>query len=51
MTNIVGNIDNEYVLTAVIAIRENNKCPDSKAIDDEELIESIIKELLDHNII
>ena len=62
MTNIVENIDNAYVLTAIIAIRENNKCPDSKAIRDyinknfaanveEELIESIIIELLDHNII
>ena len=62
MTNIAENIDNEYVLTAILAIRENNKCPDSKAIKDhisknfaadveEELIESIIIELLDHNII
>ena len=62
MTNIAENIDNEYVLTAIIAIRENNKRPDSKAIRDyinknfaadveEELIESIIIELLDHNII
>ena len=51
MTNIAENIDNEYVLTAILAIRENNKCPDSKAIKDhisknfaadveEELIES-----------
>ena len=62
MANIAENIDNEYVLTAIIAIRENNKRPDSKAIRDyinknfaadveEELIESIIIELLDHNII
>ena len=61
MTNIVENIDNEYVLTAIIAIRENNKRLDSKAIRDyinknfaadveDELIESIIIELLDHNI-
>ena len=62
MANIAENIDNEYVLTAIIAITENNKRPDSKAIRDyinknfaadveEELIESIIIELLDHNII
>ena len=61
MTNIVENIDNEYILRAIIAIRENNKRPDSKAIKDylnknfaadveEELIESIIRKLLDHNI-
>ena len=62
MANIAENIDNEYVLTAIIAIRENDKRPASKAIRDyinknfasdveEELIESIIIELLDHNII
>ena len=34
MTNIAENIDNEYVLTAIIAIRENNKRHDSKAIRD-----------------
>ena len=62
MTNIAENIDDEYVLTAVIAIRENNKRTDIKAIKDylnksfasdvkEELIESIVMELLDHNII
>ena len=62
MTNIAENIDNEYVLTAIIAIRENNKRPDRKAIKDYinknfdadvevELIESIIIELLGHNII
>ena len=50
------------ILTAIIAIRENNKRPDIKAIKDhinknfsadveEEHIESIIMELLDHNII
>ena len=60
MTNIVENIDNEYVLTAIIAIRENNKRPDIKAIKEyidknvaadvqEELIESTVIELLDHN--
>ena len=62
MTNIVENIDNEYVLTAIIAIRENNKRPDIKAMKvyinknfatdvEEELIESIVMELLYHNII
>ena len=61
MANIVENIDNEYILTVIIAIRENNKRPDSKAIKDylnknfatdveEELIESIIRKLLDHNV-
>ena len=60
MTNIVENIDNEYVLKAIIAIRENNKRPDIKAIKEyidknfaadveEELIESTVIELLDHN--
>ena len=54
-------IDNEYVLTAIIAIRENNKRPGIKAIKDyinknfatdveEELIESIVTELLDNHI-
>ena len=53
MTNIAENIDNEYVLTVIIAIRENNKRPDIKAIKDyinknfatdveEELTESIV---------
>ena len=62
MINIAENIDNEYVLTAIIAIRENNKRPDIKAIKcyinknfatdvEEELIEGIVMELLDHNII
>ena len=62
MTNIAENIDNEYVLTAIIAIRENNKRPDIKAIKcyingnfatdvEEELTEGIVMELLDHNII
>ena len=62
MANIAENIDNEYVLPAIMAIRENNKCPGSKAIRDyinknftadveEKLIESIIIELLDHNIL
>ena len=61
MTNIAENIDNEYVLIAFIAIRENNKRPDIKAIKDyinknfasdveEGLIESIVMELLDHKI-
>ena len=61
MTNIAENIDNEYVPTAIIAIRENNR-PDIKAIKDfinknfatygkEELIEGVVMELLDHNII
>ena len=34
MTNLAENIDNEYVLTGIIAIRENNKRPDIKAIKD-----------------
>ena len=62
MTTIAENIDNEYVLTVIIPIRENNKRPDIKAIKDyfntifatdveEELTESIVMELLDHNII
>ena len=62
MTNFVENIDNEYVLTAIIAIRENNKRPDIKAIKnyinknfaidvEEEFIESTVMGLLDHNII
>ena len=62
MKNIAENIDNGYALTAIIAIRENNKRSDGKAIRDyinknfpvnveEELIESIMIELLDHNII
>ena len=34
MANVAENIHNEYVLTAIIAIRENNKHPDSKAIRD-----------------
>ena len=62
MTTIAENIDNKYVLTVITAIRENNKRPDIKAIKDyfnkifatdveEELIESIVMELLDHIII
>ena len=61
ITNIAENSDNEYLLTANVAIREDNKCPVTKAIKDyinknfatyveEELIESIIMELLDHKI-
>ena len=63
MNNITENINNEYVLllTAIIAIIENNKRPDIKAIKDcinknfvtdveEELIESTVMELLDHSI-
>ena len=61
MTDSTENIDNEYVLAAIIAIRENNICPDIKAIKyyinkhfatdvEEELIEGIVMELLDHNI-
>ena len=53
MIKIMEKIDNEYVLTAIIAIRENNKRPGIKAIKDyinknfatdveEELIESIV---------
>ena len=34
MANIAENIDNEYVLTAITALRGNNKRPDSKAIRD-----------------
>ena len=62
MTNSSENTDNEYVLTPIMAIRENNERPDIKAIKyyinknfpadvDEELIEGIVMELLDHNII
>ena len=62
MTIVTENIDNKYVLAAVITIRENNKRPDINAIKDcinknfatdveEEFSESIVKELLDHNII
>ena len=61
MIKIMEKIDNEYVLTAIIAIRENNKRPGIKAIKDyinknfatdveEELIESIVTELLDNDI-
>ena len=61
MTNIAENINNEYVLTPIIAIREKNR-PDIKVIKDyineifpayvkEEVIEGIVMELLDHNII
>ena len=60
MTNIAENVNNEYVLTPIIAIREKNR-PDIKVIKDyiknfaayvkEELIEGIVMELLDHNII
>ena len=32
MTDNTENIDNEYVLTAIIAIRENNKHPDIKTM-------------------
>ena len=62
MTDSRENVDNNLVLTAIIAIRENNKPPDTKAwkgyinknfaTDAEEgLIEGIVMELLDHNII
>ena len=61
MINIMEKIDNEYVLTEIILIRENNKRPGIKAIKDyidknfatdveEELIESVVTELLDHDI-
>ena len=61
MTKIADNIDNEYVLTAIVTIRGNNKRSDRKSIRDyfdrnfaadveQELIESIVIELLDHNI-
>ena len=61
MINIAENIDNEYVHKAIIAIRENNKRPDIKTIKDcinknsptdveEQLIESTVMELFDHNI-
>ena len=60
MTDSTENVDNNYVLTAIIAIRQNHKLPDTKAIKDyinnnfatdveEELIEGIVMELLDHN--
>ena len=62
MTNIEENIDNEYILKGIITIKENGKRLDIPAITDyinknfatgleEELIESIVMELLDHNII
>ena len=62
MTDSKENVDNESVLTEIIAIRENNKRPDNKAIKDyinknfapgveEVLIQGIVMELLDHNII
>ena len=61
MTNTEENIDNEYILKAVITIKENGKRPDIPVITDyikknfatgleEELIESILMELPDHNI-
>ena len=34
MINFAENIDNEYVLKAIIAIKENNKRTDIKAIKD-----------------
>ena len=56
MTNTEENIDNEYILKAVITIKENGK----RITDyikknfatglEEELIESILMELPDHNI-
>ena len=32
MTDSTENVDNEYVLTAVVTIRGNSKRPDTKAI-------------------
>ena len=60
MNNSTENIDNEYVPTAIIVIRENNKPPEIKAIKDyiykifatdveEQLIKDIAMELLDCN--
>ena len=57
MTNITENIDNEYFRMAVTVIRENNKCPDVKAVKDyinknfpidveEELFEGVVIQLL-----
>ena len=34
MTNTIENIDNEFFLTAIIAIWENNKRPYTKAMND-----------------
>ena len=34
MAKIADNIDNEYVLTAIVTIRGNNKRSDSKSIRD-----------------
>ena len=62
MTNSTENVDNKYVLTDIIPIRENNERPDTKAIEkyinknfatdvEEKPIEGIAMELLDHNII
>ena len=62
MTDSTENVDNEYVLTAIIPIRENNERPDTKSIKnyinknfatdvEEKPIEGITMELLDHNII
>ena len=60
MTDSTDNVEN--VLEEVIANRQNNTLPDTKAIKayinknfatdvEKELIESIVMELLDHNII
>ena len=34
MTDSTENVDNKYVLTAIVAIRENNARPDIKARKD-----------------
>ena len=61
MTDCTEDLDNQYIFTAIIVIRENNKHPGIKAIKDYinknfvsgiegEIIEDIAMELLDHTI-
>ena len=60
MTDCSEGLDNQYIFTAILVIRENNKHPGIKAIKDYinknfvsgiegEIIEDIAMELLDHN--
>ena len=61
MTDCTEDLDNQYIFTAIIVIRENNKHPGIKAIKDYinknfvsgiegGIIEDIAMELLDHTI-
>ena len=61
MTDCSEGLDNQYIFTAILVIRENNKHPGIKAIKDYinknfvsgiegEIIEDIAMELLDHTI-